>query len=65
LVNITQSYISLDNTEIVADDECVTAGEIYKCGTDKVPDVVDDMVQLAKGGPQIVIFCYILIFFQL
>jgi hypothetical protein len=35
-------------------DECVAAADIYKCGTDKVPDIVDDMVQVAKGSPDIV-----------
>jgi hypothetical protein len=38
-----------------SDDECATAGDIYKCGIDKVPDVVEDMVDIAKGGPEIVI----------
>jgi hypothetical protein len=36
------------------DDECVAASEIYKCSSDKVPGIVNDMVQLAKGGPDIV-----------
>jgi hypothetical protein len=41
---------------IEVDDECVAAADIYKCGTDKVPEIVHDMVQVAKGSPNIVYF---------
>jgi hypothetical protein len=37
------------------DDECATAADTYKCGAEKVPDIVQDMVDVAKGSPALVI----------
>jgi hypothetical protein len=40
---------------LASEDECATAADTYKCGADKAPDIVQDMVDIAKGSPVIVI----------
>jgi hypothetical protein len=50
---------------LVADDECVAEADIYKCGTEKVPPIVHNMVQIAKGSPVSVFLQLIKIKFKL
>jgi hypothetical protein len=38
------------------DDECVTAGEIYSCGRQKEPTVVDAIFSTEKGNATVVCF---------
>jgi hypothetical protein len=54
VISKARSLINFYLETSVAGDECAVAADIYKCGADKVPEIVHDMVQLAKGSPNIV-----------
>lgn len=36
------------------DDECVTAAEIYSCGREKEPNIVDSIFNTEKGNATVV-----------
>jgi len=38
------------------DDECATASEIYSCGKEKEPVIVDAMLGISKGNSTVVSF---------
>jgi hypothetical protein len=51
-------YLNIDEYVILIsleyDDECVTASEIYSCGRDKEPGIVDVIFNTEKGNTTVV-----------